>query len=291
MSNKVIARGHLRLLALLAALIMVAAACSSDGESATNTDASNTETDGDGSSDGGDGSDDDNGDQSEGDDDAMDDSDDDPVEVSSGGSVDAFCTAWAEAEMESDEFVNFFDPVAFEEFVDRQIEMMEAVSPPDDIADDFNIVLNGQRMFRDMLAENNFDIASLTPEQEAVLDDPTIDAADDRLDDWGEANCPELAMLDDEETAAPDDVLEQQLEAMLSTESGRALIAEQIALSSGLTEEEAICFMESTGPDVLIPLAMGATGGEAFSAETLNAFTETLVTCNIDISKFEGLTG
>ena len=179
-----------------------------------------------------------------------------------------------EAEMGED---GFFDPVRLEAFLADNLSLLEQASTnvPPEIAADFDVFLAGNYEIQRVLAENDFDFLAVV--DEPAFSDPEFEAASDAMSDFGDTACgfvdePEEAAGGNGGATAEDIALMEQI---LSTEAGRQIFADGFAESMGITEEEALCFMDQFGPAGLAAIvAMNESGvtDNQIVADTFEAF-------------------
>lgn len=86
---------------------------------------------------------------------------------------------------------------------------------------------------------------------------PVADPADTAM-----AGAADPAGLDP--AASGDEASAALVTSLLSTEEGRAMVAEMMAQETGITEEQAVCFLENVDPETMLSLsALGASGAAA----------------------------
>lgn len=88
--------------------------------------------------------------------------------------------------------------------------------------------------------------------------------------------------------AAGSEVSVELINSMLATEEGRALIAETMAEQSGITQEQAVCFLENIDAGTMVALSeLGASGAttpdpSALPDTALGDLMDAVTTCGID---------
>jgi len=87
------------------------------------------------------------------------------------------------------------------------------------------------------------------------------------------------AVSDDEMSAA-------LITSLLSTEDGRAMVAEMMAMETGIPEDQAVCFLENVDPETMLALsALGASGAtpdpSTLPAGALDDLMGAVTTCGI----------
>ncbi len=117
---------------------------------------------------------------------------------------------------------------------------------------------------------------TVAPSTSAPADDPTGTEPAVASDPAGV----DPATSDDEMSAA-------LVTSLLSTEDGRAMVAEMMAQATGITEDQAVCFLENVDVDTMLSLsALGASGAttpdpSALPAGTLDDLMDAVSTCGI----------
>ncbi len=87
--------------------------------------------------------------------------------------------------------------------------------------------------------------------------------------------------------AGGDEVSAALVTSLLSTEEGRAMVAEMMAQETGITEEQAVCFLENVDPATMLSLSeLGASGAttpdpSALPPEVLDDLMGAVSTCGI----------
>ncbi|MEM7340576.1 MAG: hypothetical protein AAF467_18100 [Actinomycetota bacterium] len=272
-----------RVLAVALAFFMFAAACGDDDGDGSSPDASTpaegaTETQNDDQAE--------TDEQSEADAD-LDQEQDETAVASSGGDADAFCSLWDENQA-LDQQYDFFNPAEAEQFFTTSNDLLgQAVGvAPAEISSDLQLVQTSFEELLPVFEAAGWDVFALLEEDEALLENPEADAASDRVQTWATANCPEAEPAADVD---PEDAMEDATDAfasMLASESGRSLLAEQIAADGTLTAEESTCVVDGLTPEMLAVFV----SGEAFlsdAAATSNpevaSLLELLETCGVDL--------
>lgn len=111
---------------------------------------------------------------------------------------------------------------------------------------------------------------------------PPVAAADPS--DTAPAGATDLAGLD---PAASDDEMSAALiTSLLSTEDGRAMVAEMMAMETGIAEDQAVCFLENVDPETMLSLSeLGASGAtpdpSTLPAGALDDLMGAVSTCGI----------
>ncbi len=227
----------LRLLAVLAALGFLAAACSSDDLDAATagTDASAGDSTGD---DGTAGGDDASGDDASGDDDSSDDAD----SVNFGGDSNSdFCRqAIAYDESRPASSLDFNDPKFFDDSAAALADMVR--SAPNEIRDDVDTIRVMTEQFADVIRSADGNV--LSPEFADAMDDidtTEADAAGDRVTQYLEQVCG-LEVDDSVDVTIPGlDI--GSLEGLSDTEAQAAVFQQMF----GVDEELAACLAEELG--------------------------------------------
>jgi hypothetical protein len=131
-----------------------------------------------------------------------------------------------------------FDPEALQDFVDDQYALAEqavAVAPPE-LADEAQLLLVSQGLFRDAVAAADYDIVNVDL---SALDDPEVDAALERIELYND----EVCGIDPDESA--------EFDPSAGT-IGETFVASLV--EGGFTEPEAQCILEHmdfTDPNLL----------------------------------------
>lgn len=89
-------------------------------------------------------------------------------------------------------------------------------------------------------------------------------------------------------TTGSDEVSAALVTSLLSTEEGRAMVAEMMAQETGITQDQAVCFLENVDPDTMLSLSeldATATGAapdpSALPPEVLDDLMGAVSTCGI----------
>ena len=195
--------------------------------------------------------------------------------------VVAYCEDSLEAERASNEFTSAaaFDPASVEAFYTAQLDLLADAVPPPEIEDAFNIVKANFIELDAAFERIGYDfIGGDTSEIDAIDEDAEAEAANALLDEFEAMNCPEQP--DDEDA-------EIDLAALFATDEGRALLADGFAESLGITEEQALCFVENTPADVLQQYVEFAEGpGGAPSNELIAAMLASMDECGLSFEDF-----
>jgi len=207
--------------------------------------------------------------------------------------VVAYCEASALAD-ERTEQVDFFDPDALREFFPIQLAALEEVEPPAAIADDVAITIEGFRKYPEIFERNDWDFAASVDDLEAEVATPEWEAASDNMDAFEDEFCPNIepsldAPDDDGADTAPGGITVEDIEGFLSTPEGRGAIAQGMASTSALTEEQALCFVENTDAETIFNLfQIGAGGSTENAGDALAGLEVGLEACGLSIGQFSG---
>ncbi len=196
-------------------------------------------------------------------------------------SAEAYCRAKAQAEALLDD-VDPFDPESVEIAIRKQIELIEAAIDlaPSAIRDDLRMLRQSFDDYVEVLEENGWDLFAASAALEELDARPGPEAAEDRLDAWEDANCEGADDDTDDEDAVGDDPFAspEALEAMLSSEAGRALMIESMIEDGELSAEQAACLLDNLDVEALVALA---TGDEP-SPEIFGLFLEVAMVCGLE---------
>ena len=186
-------------------------------------------------------------------------SSDDSFDASSGsgGAVDAYCRAKAEAEAMMDT-IDLFDPEAVEAGMQDNISLLDDAIEiaPAEIRDDLRTVRESFDDYLVVMEANDWDIFAAAPELEALDDRPEPAAAEDRIEAWEDANC------DFPDDTGDDDAMDEDpfsspeaLEAMLSSDAGRAMMIQLMAADGEFTTDQAECLLDNLDIEALLALS------------------------------------
>lgn len=86
--------------------------------------------------------------------------------------------------------------------------------------------------------------------------------------------------------AGSDEVSAALVTSLLSTEEGRTMVAEMMSQETGITQEQAVCFLENVDPDTMLSLStLDATGAtpdpSALPPEVLDDLMSAVSSCGI----------
>ena len=283
-------RSFRALVALLLALALLAAACGGSDDDAADAAGDDTAGQDDNASDAPNDEGDDDGDTEPADEPEPEpEPADEPVAPS--GAAALFCVRYAENQALSDT-VNFVDPDALESWLNTSKGLLaEAIADaPGELAADLQLTFDSFAQFQTILEAYDDDFFAAADEIEELTTTPELEAAEERIDAWIEANCPDVD--DGDDAAAGDDVSVDDafadaamFEAILASEAGRALLAEELAADGEITVDQANCFLDgladSGGVAAFVGLATGAAEPEA-----VVDLIELFAACGIDINAF-----
>lgn len=207
------------------------------------------------------------------------------------GEFDEFCAIVAKAEAQGASFERWSDPVAFEAFLGEQLVMAnEAIElAPEEMLADYQLSLDKLQELYDLAEAEDYDMVSIAAAFVELELDEEFTAATDRIEQFQFDECG-IEPDEDVETTGDDESASELLDesdiglmlGLLETETGRELIIEGMVQDSGLTREEAGCFIDTVDMEVF--LRMGT--GEEPSGEALVDFFTALDTCGIDPTVF-----
>ena len=193
----------------------------------------------------------------------------------------AYCSAKAEAEALLDN-VDPFDPESVEMAIRKNIQLIEAAIDlaPSEIRDDLRMLRQSFDDYVEVLEENDWDLFAASAALEELDARPGPEAAEDRLEAWEDANCEGADDDIDDEDAFGDDPFSspEALEAMLSSEAGRALMIEGMIEDGEFSAEQAACLLDNLDVEALLSLA---TGDEP-SPEIFGLFLEVAMVCGLE---------
>ena len=266
-----------RLAAAALVLAVLASACGAD-EVATDGGADEVATDGDAAvavTDDGDG-------DGDGDDD-----------VEMAGIGRAFCDIFREQDARSDSFDPFStEPAEVEAFFDNQLALLtEAIAsvPSAEIKADLEVIQVGQIEIASMLRAVDWDVFALDfAAVEELNDEPVMNAASDRLDMYGATECGISPDDDDDDDAAGDEDFgsdPDMLAMMLNNPAMRDLMVEEMVSDSGLTEDQANCYLDGLIESGVLEALEGDVG-EDMEMEQMMAMFEIFDDCGIDPNTF-----
>ncbi|MEM9468027.1 MAG: hypothetical protein AAGA90_21845 [Actinomycetota bacterium] len=301
------------LIALFLALTLVAAACGGSDDDSTDTAGDDTAAQ-DGSTDGDSDSepaaepeDDESGDttadttedepvdEPEPEDEPEEEPEEEPADepVAPSGDAALFCARYAENQ-ELTDAVDLLDPEQLENFLNTSQGLLaEAIADaPGELVPDLQLTLDAFGEFKTILEVYDYDFFAAADDVEAFTDNPELDAADDRIQAWIDANCPDAAGDDADADAAADDVsLEEafanaeMFEAILGSDAGRALLAEELAADGSVTIDQANCFLDGLVEAGGVAGFIGLTTGDV-DPEAVVDLIELFSACGIDFDSF-----
>ena len=201
------------------------------------------------------------------------------VEVAMSAELEAFCGLRAQADEIGDP-ENFFDPESVQSWFEQNLSLMQdgAAIAPDEIADDMATMVASTEGLQAVFEEYGYDIVAI-PEAELDAAGAAGEVASDRVSDFVDTNCPEGTVADEVESATDGiEALDPAgLESLLASEEGRDLVIEGFVSTTGLTTDQAGCFLDAMPVEELAAL----TAQDLAGAPSLFA---ALASCEIDIS-------
>lgn len=173
-----------------------------------------------------------------------DDDSDDSVPVSDAGD---FCDVVGELESFDELEDSFADPDAIESQVSevREIYTQGAELVPDEIADDFELVSESLTTFADAFADAGYNILDVRVSAITELEDPELEAATDRLEEYGESECG--VEPDDDEEEDEDNSFEDMVDDLPEGATIRDGIVQQF-ITQGIAEDAAQCIGDRLEP-------------------------------------------
>lgn len=202
-------------------------------------------------------------------------------------SAEAYCSTKAAAEALLDA-IDPFDPMSVETAIRKNIELIDAaidIAPPE-IRDDIRMLRESYDEYVVVLEENDWDFFASALVIETLDDRPVREAAEERLEAWEDANCGFVDDDDvDEEDAFEEDPFAdpEALEAILSTDAGRAFMIEIMIADGEVSADQAGCLLDNLD---VVALAALATGDES-SPEVLGMFFEVAMVCELEMFGFD----
>ncbi|MDG2218407.1 MAG: hypothetical protein P8L46_10235 [Acidimicrobiales bacterium] len=223
---------------------------------------------------------------------AVTDDGDDDVEMAGIGR--AFCDIFREQDARLDSFDPFsVDPEGAEAFFDNQLALLTegiAAAPTAEIKADLEVIQVGQIEIASMLRAVDWDVFALDfAAVEELNDEPVMNAASDRLDMYGATECgisPDDD--DDDDDAAGDEDFgsdPDMLAMMLNNPAMRDLMVEEMVSDSGLTEDQANCYLDGLIESGVLEALEGDVG-EDMEMEQMMAMFEIFDDCGIDPNTF-----
>lgn len=201
------------------------------------------------------------------------------AEVAMSAELEAFCGLRAQADAIGDP-ENFFDPDSVQSWFEQNLSLIQdaATIAPDEIADDMGTLVASTEELQAVFEEYGYDIVAI-PEAELDAAGAAGEDASDRVSDFVDTNCPEGTVTDDVESATEGiEALDAaELESLLASEEGRDLVIEGFVSTTGLTTDQAGCFLDAMPVEELAAL----TAQDLAGAPSLFA---ALASCEIDIS-------
>ena len=202
---------------------------------------------------------------------------DDPIVV-------AYCTASAENEQAAAS-LDPFDPDSLRDNLESQIEALDQLEIPGEIEGDIAVRGDGIGQWVAVLEPVDFAFLEVQVEIQALSEDPEFLAASDNIEMFEELYCPEPAPVEEAEEGGAD---EFPIEVLLESAAGREAIAQGISETTEMTEEDALCFVESAGLETLTGLfEIGTTGAEP-DAEVQAGLLAGLDACGLSLDAFAG---
>ncbi|MEM7092409.1 MAG: hypothetical protein AAF567_05370 [Actinomycetota bacterium] len=182
-----------------------------------------------------------------------------PTDVPISSDADRFCVLYAENQRLADEF-SPFDPVSTEEFITTSQQLLAEAIPvaPSDIQGDLRDILIGLQEIAALLEANEWSLIAISEQVDTLPSSIAADAASERIDAWLEVNCPDLVEPEVTEVDSIEDLeaeIDNALAGLLSTEAGRAFLIETLVADSGLTVDQATCFVENIDGSLLTSFA------------------------------------
>ena len=221
--------------------------------------------------------------------------DDDDGVASSGR---AFCDIAREQDARSDSFDPFSsDPVEVEAFFDNQLALLTdaiATVPNGEIKADLETIQTVQIEMASMLKAVDWDIFAVDfAVVEELNNQPEMNAASDRLDIYSETECGIRPDDDDDEDAADgfgDDDEDfgddpDMLAMMLSNPAMRALMVKEMVSDSGVTEDQANCYLDGLIESGVLEALEGDMGEDMDPAQMMGML-EIFNDCGIDPNTF-----
>lgn len=202
---------------------------------------------------------------------------DDPVVI-------GYCEASAEAQSLS-LTADLSAPEGFRDVISGQRELLESVEPPPAIADALQTILFGFVEVETQLA-SAVDIGQANAAVSILGSTPEFAIAGQRIDAFEAEFCGAPggppSTVDNNLGITEEEILE-----LLESEEDRLGIAQGLTSTTTLTEEEALCFVDSAEPSVLVEMFLLGTGEQtAPSANLQTLMIEALDACGLDQSVF-----
>ncbi len=199
------------------------------------------------------------------------------AEVSMTPELEAFCGLRAQADAISDP-ENFFDPESVQTWFEDNLALMRqgAEVAPDQISGDMATMVAATEELQTLFEEYGYDIISI-PEAELDATGSEVDDASDRVSDFVDTNCPEGTVTEEALDELPE-IDPAELESLLATEEGRALVVEGFASQTGLATEQVECFLDELPAEEFSALAAQDLAGAP-------SLFIALAACEIDISQ------
>lgn len=198
-------------------------------------------------------------------------------------SVEAYCSTKAAAEALLDA-IDPFDPMSVETAIRKNIELIDAaidIAPPE-IRDDIRMLRESYDEYVVVLEENDWDFFASALVIETLDDRPVREAAEERLEAWEDANCGFVDDDDvDEEDAFEEDPFAdpEALEAILSTDAGRAFMIEIMIADGEVSADQAGCLLDNLDTETLVILL--AEKGEELPPEVMISLLQLFDTCDL----------
>lgn len=206
-----------------------------------------------------------------------------------------YCAMFADRDDRIEGFLadqdSLFDPAQFEAFAKEHVAALEEMRPyvPAEVSADYEESLAESKRDFETFSEYEFDVIEMFLDQPGL---PFSTSASHGVDVFVEAECGiELSGVDDDlpevgslETNAGD---AEALAALLESESGRRVIATEMASELGITVEEATCFIDN----VDIAQLSQAGSEEDADIEGFAEILEGLLACDVPLSSLGVLSG
>ena len=199
------------------------------------------------------------------------------------GQVEVYCRMSAEAEALLD-YSDPLDPESLEAALRGNVELIDAAIDiaSDEIRDDLRMMRGSFGESIAVLEENAWDFIAAMAALNELSSRPEFEAAEDRIRTWEDANCDFPDEEEEEEDALEEDPFSspEVLEAMLSSDAGRAMMIEGMTEDGELTADQAECLLDNLDFDELSALAVGAEAGP--TPEMFTLWLEIAVLCDLD---------
>ena len=152
------------------------------------------------------------------------------------------------------------DPESVEAAFRENVGIIDAALQiiPAEIEDDLRVVRQSMDDYIDVLAANDWDFFAASSAIDEI-EGPELEAAEARLETWEGANCDFPDDGDDFEDALNEDPFStpEAFEAMLETDTGRAMIIEGMTEDGELTADQAECMLDNLDIVALAGISSG----------------------------------